>query len=274
MKIELHCHTTASDGRHTPEEIVELARAAGLSALAITDHDTTAGIRAAREAARGQPEIIPGIEISCYQNREIHVLGYFLDPDDPALTENLASMRTAREHRVRAMLEQLQAVGITLSLEQVLEQAGSAILGRPHVARALVAAGHVSSFDDAFERFIGAGKPGYVVRRNLTPVQAAAVIRRAGGVAVLAHPGLYQSDALVSEILKGGGFSGLEAHHHSHDPKQVRRYKRLARRLGLIATGGSDYHGPEPAHKPSLGQIPVPPETVELLRQAAGLAAK
>lgn len=254
----------------TPAELVERAVAAGVTTLAITDHDTTAGLGPAREAAKDLPiEVIPGIEISCYAGkREIHVLGYLFRDEDEALQELLVRMRQARVVRMRQMLEQLAAVGVRVELDQVVSMAGGDSIGRPHLARALVTAGHARDWDDAFDTYIGFGKPGYVARTTLSPQQAVEALRAAGGVAVLAHPALVRDNDLVRELLDAG-FQGLEVWHPSHSPRHVRRYRRLARSRGLVATGGSDFHDPESTSRPPLGSMRVPAEVVEQLRLAS-----
>ncbi len=265
--VELHCHTTASDGVLTPTELVERASGLGITHLAITDHDTTAAWEEACLAAnRAGIEMVPGVEVSCYaQSREIHVLGYFFDPDHRPLQCLMSEMRQARELRMREMLQRLSEINVVVEFEEVARWSRGSI-GRPHLARALVERGLVKSFDDAFERYIGRGKPGYVARRTLSPGQATEALKAAGGVAVLAHPGLIKDMALVSDLLELG-FDGLEARHPSHSSKEMKRFTRLARSRHLLATGGSDFHQPGSSTRPELGAMKIGSETVEALRQ-------
>jgi len=243
--IDLHCHTTASDGVLSPAEVVRRAAEAGVSVLAITDHDTVDAVEVAAEAARGLAlRIVPGVEISArLGDKEIHVLGHFFDPRDPALVAGLASFREKRRERAARMVEQLRAHGAPLDLEEVLDTDGS--VGRPHLARLLVARGHARDFREAFDRWLGKGKPGWVERSMPAAHEAIALVRGAGGVASLAHPRLskVEGDELVA--LARAGLSGLEVD-HPHQDEDVRRNLRLAARsLGLEATAGSDFHGSE-----------------------------
>jgi len=271
-QADLHCHTTASDGTLTPEQAVVRARELGLVALAITDHDVTEGVGPARTAAgRGGPEIVPGVEINAWADgTEVHVLGYYLDVDDAGLQTVLYRLRRDREERLLAMLRRLQALGMTLDPERVRAIAGEGSVGRPHVARALVERGHVASVEEAFGRLLTPGRPAYVPRHRLSPREAIAAIRRAGGVAVLAHPGLTGRDDLIPRLV-GEGLQGLEVCHPQHTPRAQARYLELARRWGLVATGGSDSHGPDGpgAQRVDIGALTVDGAVVTALKRLA-----
>lgn len=277
MTVELHCHTTASDGTLTPEQLVDLAVRKGLRVLAITDHDTTGAFEpACRAAAPYRLEIIPAIEINAEERtpagtRDVHVLGYFLDPGHAGLQEALGGLREARLRRLGEILQRLEEVGAPILESRVRELAGGDSVGRPHVARALVEAGYVRDVPAAFDQYLGTGRPAFVPRRNIRPGDAIRLIREAGGVAVLAHPGLLEDQALIETLLPAG-LQGLEAHYPQHPPMLRQHYENLAARWGLLVTGGSDYHGPEHRYAVELGGVLLPPGTVERLRQAAGRA--
>lgn len=270
MPVELHCHTTASDGTLSPEELVRLALAQGLEALAITDHDTTAAWGPAVEAARGfRLEVIPAIEINGERDgRDVHILGYYLDPDHEALQEALTGLRQARVRRLEEMVERLVALGLPITCQEVMALATGESVGRPHLARALVARGHVRDMHEAFELYLGSGRPAFVPRRNLAPEEAVRVIRRASGVPVLAHPGLTGDDAVVPALVEAG-LMGLEAYYPQHAGWEVQHYLDLAERHGLLVTGGSDFHGPGARHRAGLGGVALPPGVMPRLREAA-----
>ncbi|MGF1537367.1 MAG: PHP domain-containing protein [Elainellaceae cyanobacterium] len=241
--LELHCHTTYSDGTLNPEALVASALQANLRALAITDHDTLGGWQSAVDAARGQElSIIPGVEISTvYNGRSLHILSYYPNPDrlGPVLAERLAG----RHRRAMAMAERLDALGCPITLPQMR---GEMAPCRPHLARALVEAGHVACAQEAFERYLGEDKPAYVHYEKFPSQDAVALTRRCGGVPVWAHPCLFQGGSVEAVLpdLVDAGLMGLEVYHPGHSPKQVRRLLALCDRYGLLQTGGSDYHGP------------------------------
>lgn len=268
MRVELHCHSTASDGVLTPGQLVERAAQREIGFLALTDHDTTAGYRPAAVAAEAfDMEVIPGIEISCHAGgREVHVLGYFYDVDDEPLQNMLARMRDSRLERVDRLLERLDELELPLTREQVLAQAAGTSVGRPHVADAMIEAGYVKNRDQAFDNYLGKGKPAFMPRQNLTVKEAVERLNEAGGVAVLAHPHLIGDIKLVAELLDLG-FAGIEVWHPSHGRKEVKRYRRLARSRRLVPTGGSDFHIPEDSGRPDLGSMKVSSECVEALRE-------
>lgn len=269
-RADLHAHTTASDGSLNPAELVAAARRAGLAAIGVCDHDTLAGLPEAAAAAEAAGiELVPGVEINTdAAGAEIHVLGYYVGPGT-ALDELLSRLRESRERRGRQMVDQLAAAGAPVRWERVVELAGGAI-GRPHVARALVEAGHARDVPQAFKRFLLPGCPGYVPRFKLHPAEAVAAIRNAGGVPVLAHPGLIQADvpALVAELVRAG-LRGIEAYYPEHGGAAVRDYLALADRYGLLPTGGSDFHGPG-AGRSQLGAATVPVSTVRALSALRG----
>ncbi|MEW5737146.1 MAG: PHP domain-containing protein [Thermodesulfobacteriota bacterium] len=259
--IDLHIHSTASDGSETPREILSRARALHLRAIAITDHDTVDG---AREAlAAGIPDSLgfaTGVEFSAEippsyaQNGTLHILGYFMDLDHPDLGHALSLCQEARSGRNPKIMERLREMGVPITLAEVEKVAGSGQVGRPHIARVLVQKGVVKTVDEAFTRYIGKGKPAYVGKFRLAAEEAIRVIRRSGGVPVLAHPfSLEMADAelfRLADELSRMGLGGIEAYYPGHGPDLTKKYLELARRLGLVATGGTDYHGKS---KPEIG---------------------
>jgi 3',5'-nucleoside bisphosphate phosphatase len=262
--VDLHCHSTASDGTMSPADVVRRARQSGLSALALTDHDTLAGVpEAGREANRLGLDFLTGIEVTCAFPRPgtMHVLGYGLDPASTAARKLTATLGAARDERMDLMIGRLNHLGLNVSRAEVeagMDGTGGSI-GRPHVARVLLAKGYVHSTRDAFERYLGGGGAAYVDTSPLAPEQVITLIREAGGLASLAHPYQLrrrewsQLEALVRE-LAGQGLEGVETHHSSHTDEQVQRLTRLADRLDLLTTGGSDFHG---SNKPwiRLGEV-------------------
>ncbi|MBW4838205.1 MAG: PHP domain-containing protein [Paenibacillaceae bacterium] len=278
---DLHTHTQASDGMNKPAENVRLAKEKGLTGLAITDHDTVAGIAEAQLAGKELGvDVVPGIEISTRAGgRDIHVLGYFLDLEDERLLERLARLRSVREERNGLIIAKLQQLGLAITLEEV--KAGltrplrpDESLGRPHIADVLVRKGYVSDMREAFDRYLAEGKPGYASLPRIAPEEAIAWIREAGGSPVLAHPGLYGDDELVRSILEHGKPDGIEVYHSDHGPEEELRYAAMAEQYGLIVTGGSDYHGIRQGvvFHGDLGGRTAPPGTLERLKQAASAA--
>ncbi len=273
--IDLHTHTTASDGSLSPGEVVAEAGRLGLAAVGITDHDNTDGIAtalAAGDAAgRDAPEVVPGLELSVWRGQagSLHVLGYWMDPDHPELTARLGPLRDSRAVRNRKILERLEELGVGVDPARVEALAGGPVVGRPHLAQAMIEAGRVATFQEAFDRFLARGRPAYVERERLTPGQAVEMLHSAGGVAVLAHPGCYEipPDVLQAEIqdLVDRGLDGIEAHYPEHSPAQTTSFLDLADRCGLAVTGGSDFHGAAKPENP-LGQPPVPAGLLENLR--------
>lgn len=277
VAADLHTHTTASDGTLTPADLVRRAKEAGLTAVAVTDHDTMAGLSEALTAARRHGIVlVPGIEISTDAiGREVHILGYHCRPDDAHLTDLLARLRAGRRERLERMIANLRLAGIGITWADVCaqEENGSRAtspdtsLGRPHVARALVRAGYAGSVAEAFERFLLPGRPGYVPRFKLHPTEAVRAIRRAGGVPVLAHPDLIGDDTILPELLDAG-LMGLEVWYPEHSEERTRHYLRLASAEDLIPTGGSDFHG-RIERWADIGSVTAPDETVARLAAAA-----
>jgi 3',5'-nucleoside bisphosphate phosphatase len=247
--VDLHTHTIASDGMNSPSVNVQLAKKAGLSAIAITDHDTISGVEEAiEEGERIGIQVVPGVEISTVaRGQDIHVLGYFIDIHDPTLLHRLSELRETRQRRNAMMIEKLQQLGMSITLEEVaalvsdIKQDGDTI-GRPHIAQVLVHKGYVASINEAFKQLLGTGGAAYVNPPRISPQTAISWIHEAGGKAVLAHPGLYKDDELVIEII-GQGIDGMEVYHSDHTPEDEDRYKRIAKQYNLIMTAGSDFHG-------------------------------
>jgi predicted metal-dependent phosphoesterase TrpH len=267
--IDLHTHTTASDGRCTPAELVARAAAAGVDVLSVTDHDTTASAGAASAAcASAGIEFVTGIEITAVlDGKDVHVLGYFLDPGSAPLAAFLVEQRRRRMDRVRQMVQRLASLGIELDAEAILQPGrddSSKAAGRPWIARALVAAGHVNDTKEAFDRYLATGKPAFVSRAGAAPVDVFRQIHAAGGIASLAHPGLLGRDDVIPAFARSG-LDALEAHHGKHSPDDTGRYLRLAEAHGLAVSGGSDYHA-DPSHDSGgPGSVSLPHELFQAL---------
>jgi 3',5'-nucleoside bisphosphate phosphatase len=259
--IDLHLHTTASDGTDTAAELVRACREAGITTMAVTDHDTTAAIaEAAREAERTGIAFVPGIEITAaWRGTDVHVLGYFFDPSSPVLASFLDGQIEDRIRRARAVGDRLASLGAPIDVEALISRLNGQPLLRPHIAGALVEAGHVANGADAFERYIGEGRPAYVARQGATPAQVVALIRQAGGISSMAHPGVTRADDLIP-ALAAAGLDALEAYHTDHAPEDTARYLALARRIGLAVTGGSDFHGHRSDHSNGFGTVRLPAE--------------
>ena len=261
MASDMHVHTSFSDGRLTPEEIVAEAKAVGLTYLAITDHDTVDGIRHLYEE-RLYPSktlrIIPGIEFSCeVDDHDVHILGYDFDIYDQTIADRATEISESRWTRLSQMLEKLQALGYALTESEVMQIAGtSRSVGRLHVARALVKKGLVASVKDAFAKLLEHGQPAYIPHYRLTPEEAVKLIHDAGGVAVLAHPKLVKDDNIVAQVL-GLGFDGLEVYYPRHTDLETVRYRMMAEERGLRLTGGSDYHATPQREPERLGIFTV-----------------
>lgn len=270
--IDLHTHSTASDGVYSPGELLQRARAAGLRVLALTDHDTTDGLTEAAAAADALGiDFIPGLELNTNDGGgEVHVLGYFPDLAHPAFQQTLHTLRAARERRGQRMVEQLNAHGITLSWQRVRAIARGTV-GRPHVAMAMIEAGYVQSISEAFERYIGKGRIGYVPRYRLSPFDATRLIDSANGLPVIAHPltmpGLATLRNWLPELC-AAGMAGLETYYGPYTAENEAELRMLADQYHLIPTGGSDFHGPG-IHPTPLGGRYVPYEAVERLKAMA-----
>jgi predicted metal-dependent phosphoesterase TrpH len=274
--VDLHSHTTASDGALPPRELVRLAVRHGVRVLAITDHDSTDGLREAFDEAAGQPEltIVPGLEINCdVEGSEIHVLGYLVDHGAEWFQAFLAEQRAERVRRVHRMAARLAELGMPIDAAEVFAIVKEGSPGRPHVAQVMVKRGYVKSVREAFDRFLGAGGPATAPRRRLTPLDAIAIIRRAGGVPVLAHPGLANRDAMIPDLATAG-LMGIEVHYAEHSTGQIERYLEMCRTLDLVATGGSDYHGPQSGRTNPPGTPNVPWSAWEQLQRVAEQARR
>jgi hypothetical protein len=253
--IDLHCHSTASDGTQDPADVMARAAAAGADVVALTDHDTTAGLAAAAGALPGGLTLVPGAELSCrLDEMSIHMLAYLFDPEEPDLAAERARVREARTGRARATVDRLVELGAPVTWAQVRDLAAGGTVGRPHIARAMVAAGVVPDVQAAFTTdWLAPGGRAYVTRYALDPVRAVRLIRAAGGVAVLAHPRASRRDYLVSdptiEVLVEAGLAGLEVDHPDHDADDRAHLRGLAAARGLIATGASDDHGSMTGHR-------------------------
>jgi predicted metal-dependent phosphoesterase TrpH len=266
--VDLHSHTTASDGTLAPRDLVRLAARYGVRVLAVTDHDSTGGVAEAIEEARKIPplEIVPGLEINCdVPGAEIHVLGYCLDWEAAWFQEFLGAQRQERRQRVYRIAARLAELGMPIDPADVFALVNEGSAGRPHVAQVMVDHGYVKSVREAFDRFLSANGPANVPRKRFTPVEAVRVIRRARGVPVLAHPGLANRDELIPELVEAG-LMGIEAFYPEHSAGQITAYREMCRRLDLIATGGSDFHGPSVGGARHPGLQPVPESAWQELR--------
>ncbi len=270
MKVDLHSHTTCSDGRTPPVELVRLAKAAGLDALAVTDHDTTDGLdEAAAEGSRVGVRVVPGIEVSSIaEGQDVHILGIGVDRSRAAFQEALTKLKASRRARVDRICAALAAQGLALSPEEVLARAGGKSVGRKHVAKAMVGKGLVRSIEEAFAKYLSPGMPAHVPANELSPADAGRLVRSAGGVPVLAHPGFLRDDALVERILDESGARGIEVYRAYESPEMHGPYREMARRRDLVATGGSDFHGDEPEAR--LGLFVTPPEEWRRLERLIG----
>ena len=269
--VDLHTHSTASDGALAPEAVVAAAHAAGLSAMALTDHDTVGGVEAAvREGERLGVRVVRGTELSAhYGDDEIHLLGLHIDHVH-VIADELARFRDDRVRRAERMVEKLAALRVPLTMDAVLAQSAGGAVGRPHVARALVAGGFVADQREAFDRYLGFGRPAYVAKPKLAAAEAIALIHSAGGIAVWAHPG---SDGRRDRVerLAGWGLDGLEVRHPGHTPDDQQRIAALASQFGLVESGGSDWHGQTEGWR-ILGVMQVP--AAVLARQDARVALR
>lgn len=261
-------HSTASDGSDAPEAVAALAERNGLRVIALTDHDCLDGIPAA--AARAQEagiRLIPGVELSVHEEAtDVHLLAYGFDPADAALRAAIARYREARRERARKILARLKGLGIRVPLETVEEIARGGAIGRPHVAEALLRGGYVETFNEAFQRFLGTHAPAYVAKAAVSLEEASTVVREAGGVTVLAHPGTLNRDHMIPSWARRG-LDGIEVWHSKHDASTVARYQGYAKLHGLLMTGGSDYHG-ERTPAVTIGSVPVPESILPPLDEA------
>jgi len=257
--VDLHIHTTCSDGSLAPAEVVQECVTSGMQVVALADHDITDGIPMAAPLAEAAGiHLVPAVEINTeFEGSEVHVLGYWIALDSPALQEHLRRIREARLERNRRIIARLAEVGCHISEERVREIAGEGSVGRPHLAAALVEAGCAESVPDAFDRYLGRRGVAYVARYRITPEEAIAQVRQAGGLPVLAHPGNLGRDHLITDLL-AAGLRGVEAYHSDHTSDQAAHYVAMAKRLGLLVTGGTDTHGNYAAGGSAIGSVPVP----------------
>ena len=276
--IDLHLHTTHSDGSLRPAEVLALAQKAGVTALAITDHDIVEGIPEAIDTgARLGIEVLPGVEISSFDGKsELHILGYCINWQDETLLGRLATLRESRHRRNPLIIERLQALGLDLTYDEVRALAGTESVGRPHIARLLIEKGYVASAKEAFDRYLAEGRPAYVARELPTPAEAISWIRDARGVAVLAHPTWVKesTDTLPAFVrtLKDSELGGMEVHYSTHTKQQTAKFLELAKQFGLLVTGGSDFHGltkPDIEVGTGRGGLRVPEQLLTPLKEAA-----
>lgn len=268
MTVDLHLHTTASDGRLTPTQLIDLAVQRGLEIIGIADHDSTDGIDEALEAAKAYPQltVIPGVEISTdITDDEVHILGYFIHYQDAEFQDTLRRLRSSRITRALKMISKLDKLGVHIRWERVQELAQGGVLGRLHIAQTMLEGGYVASIQEAFSKYIGRRGPAYAEREKLAPVEAVQLIVKVGGLPVLAHPAEISSlDGLMDELIKAG-IVGMEVYYDGYSPKTVQQLLATARQYNLIPCGGSDYHGLENDPEKELGTVVVPLEPVQQL---------
>ena len=267
--IDLHSHSLASDGQFAPAEVAERARAAGCSVWALCDHDTVAGLEAAAAAARRvNVRLVPGIELSAFLERhEIHLLGHFVDPASPTLREFEDFLAERRRERMTLMVARLAALGVHVTAEAIESHSGGKTIGRPHVARAIVASGAVATVKEAFDRFLGEGKPAYVQRHRLEAADAVALVRGAGGTVTIAHPGVSKLEIGEVARLAAAGVAGIEVIHPDQNPSVREKYRGAADAHGMVCTAGSDFHGPDVSPDRHLGMVSMTPEALEALER-------
>ena len=267
---DLHLHTQFSDGTFTPEELAGHGARLGFAALALTDHDTVEGCARMKAActAAGM-EFIPGAELTAEHNdTELHVLGYFLDTHNQTLLSEIAKFQAVRQDRIREMVARINEMGVPLEVDSVFALANCRSPGRPHVARAMVKAGLVSHLDEAFERFLKKNRPAWVPKKKVSALEAIELVHQAGGLAVMAHPGLNRTDEIIPAMVDAG-LDGIECFHTKHSTAMSERYLEIAEKYNLLVTGGSDCHGFNKG-KPLIGGIKLPYEHVEKLKAARG----
>ena len=267
MALDLHLHSTASDGQHEPSHLVNMAADAGLSGIALTDHDTVDGnLEAEHRAVEIGLSFIPGVELSTdWFGKEVHILGYGIDYRNSKLLDRLFELRSSRILRAKKMIEKLNHLGLNISWTKLKDTAGDAAVGRPHVAIALLKSGYVKSVKEAFDLWIGYKKPGYVPREKISPIEAVKLLLRAGAVPVMAHPGLTGEDSLIQKLV-GCGLEGIEAFYPEHSEEQRDKYISLAQHYNLVITGGSDFHGETIKSEITIGCCTVDDEVMEKLK--------
>ncbi|MDR3377619.1 MAG: PHP domain-containing protein [Verrucomicrobiae bacterium] len=265
---DLHLHTQFSDGTFTPEELVLHAQQQGLACIALTDHDTVEGCeRAAAACARVQMEFVTGAELTAeHADTEIHVLGYCVDTHNQVLLDRIGQFQSVRQRRIHEMVAALNRLGVPLKVEAVFALANCKSPGRPHVARAMVKEKLIGSLDEAFERFLKRGRPAWVPKTKMSALESVELIHQAGGLAVMAHPGLNRTDEIIPDLV-AAGLDGIECFHTKHSTVMSERYLEIAEKYGLLVTGGSDCHGYS-KNKPLIGTVRLPYAYVEKLRAA------
>jgi predicted metal-dependent phosphoesterase TrpH len=266
--VDLHIHSTASDGRLAPAAIVNKATEIGLKVISITDHDSIDGIKSALEAAKNFPDLtfIPGVEISTdLADGEAHILGYFIDYGSPRLEKELVRFRDSRLGRAERMVAKLGELGIDIDWARVQEIAGDGAIGRPHIAQAMLEKGYIKKFEEAFDKYIGHGGPAYVEREKVTPEEAVTLVLRAKGLPVLAHPFTVKDPEAMVISLKAVGLIGIEAYYKDNTPEETETTLELAQKYDLIPTGGTDYHGIGTSNEVMMGGVEVPMEAAERL---------
>ena len=268
-RIDLHSHSLASDGQYPAAELAARVAQAGIRTWGLCDHDTVAGLGEAGHAAvRHRVRLVPGIELSAFQDhREIHLLGHFVDPSHPTLQRFEDLLALKRRERMTRILALLGGLGIRLGMADIERWSGGKTIGRPHVARAIVELGAVSSVKEAFDRYLGEGRPAYVQRYRLEADQAVALVRGAGGTTTAAHPGVSRLERGDLARLRAAGVVGLEVHHPDHNPSVREKYGRLAAELDLVATAGSDYHGEAISPDRHLGDVTMPEDALAALER-------
>lgn len=273
MSVDLHLHTQYSDGTWTPHALVDKAVELGLSCISITDHDTVDGIGESLAAARDRIRVVPGIELNTVWQtgagrlKDVHILGYFIDPAAESIERVIAAQLQARLVQMEESVALLQHKGFDITLEDVRAVAGDGSIGRPHLAKALMKSGAVKTAHKAYSMLMKQSSPFFVPRRSVGPHEAIAAIREAGGLSSLAHPGKDKELEELFPVLLGAGLNGIEVYHRSHSSKLVRRYLKLAGQYNLLATGGSDCHGAYETYPASIGTIVVPPSVVQAMDQ-------
>jgi predicted metal-dependent phosphoesterase TrpH len=270
--VDLHVHSTASDGKYTPEAIVSKAAGLGLKYLSLTDHDSVDGIEPAIKTAANFPGLtfIPGVELSTdLADGEAHILGYFIDYASPELKKELEKFRDSRSGRARRMVKKLAELGMEIDFSRVQEIAGDGAIGRPHIAQAMQEKGYIGSFKEAFDKYIGHGGPAYVEREKITPAEAVTLITKSNGLPVLAHPFTVKDPEAMVITLKKAGLIGIEAYYKDNSPEATEATLKLAEKYGLIATGGTDYHGIADNREVMMGGVEVPVAAAQKLIELA-----
>jgi predicted metal-dependent phosphoesterase TrpH len=267
-RIDLHLHSTCSDGTSEPEAVVQKAHAHGLKAISLTDHDCVDGVQIAMDAGRALGvEVVPGTELSAtLDGKDIHILAYFIDCAHPGLINYLQIFRDERQRRAERIVNRLNQLGVDITIHAVMAKAGDGVVGRPHIADALVEEGHVFSVSEAFQKYLGYNRPAYEKKYLLSPEEAIYLIHAAGGLACLAHPGIYNRDDLLPALI-ACGLDGIETVYSKHTPEQIRHYEAFADLYDLLQTGGSDCHG-SGRGEPTMGTVEVPYAFLDRLRGA------